>query len=146
MRMRDVGLLRAMSGLPPEVMWTDTALYKEFKGALTENVVLQSLVTQFDLMPRYWSSAGTAEVDFLLQHGIRLSPIEVKTGASLNAKSLAVYTKTYRPELVIRYSMRNMKKDGLLLNLPLFMADWTKRLLALTTTFSTKEGIIEDNL
>lgn len=142
----DVGLLRAMSGLPPEMMWTDTALYKEFKGALTENVVLQSLVTQFDPMPRYWSSAGTAEVDFLLQHGIRLSPIEVKAGASLNAKSLAVYTKTYRPELVIRYSMRNMKKDGLLLNLPLFMADWTKRLLALTTTFSTKEGIIEDNL
>lgn len=142
----DVGLLRAMSGLPPEMMWTDTALYKEFKGALTENVVLQSLVTQFDPMPRYWSSAGTAEVDFLLQHGIRLSPIEVKAGASLNAKSLAVYTKTYRPELVIRYSMRNMKKDGLLLNLPLFMADWTKRLLALTTTFSTKEGVIEDNL
>ena len=124
----DVGLLRAMSGLPVEALWTDTPLYKEFKGALAENVVLQSLAAQFDPLPRYWASSGTAEVDFLLQHGLSVSPIEVKAGESLNGKSLAVYTKTYRPELAIRFSMRNLKKDGIVLNLPLFMADWTKSL------------------
>lgn len=124
----DVGLLRAMSGLPPEMMWTDSPLYKEFKGALAENVVLQSLATQFDPIPRYWVSAGTAEVDFLVQHGTKLLPIEVKSGISLNGKSMGVYTNSFHPELAIRYSMRNLRKDGLVLNLPLFMADWTKRL------------------
>lgn len=128
--MSDVGLLRAMSGLPAEVLWTEAELYKEFKGALTENVVLQSLVTQYDPIPRYWTSAGTAEIDFLLQHGMSLIPIEVKSGGSLNAKSLGVYTKTFRPTLAIRYSMRNLKIDGIVLNLPLFMADWTSRLCA----------------
>ena len=124
----DVGLLRAMSGLPVEALWTHTPLYKEFKGALAENVVLQSLASQFDPLPRYWTSSGTAEVDFLLQHGIDLSPVEVKAGESLNGKSLAVYTKTFAPQLAIRFSMRNLKKDGIVLNLPLFMADWTKKL------------------
>ena len=124
----DVGLLRAMSGLPAEVLWTNTPLYKEFKGALAENAVLQALAAQFDPLPRYWASSGTAEVDFLLQHGISLSPIEVKAGESLNGKSLAVYMKTFAPELALRYSMRNLKKDGIVLNLPLFMADWTKNL------------------
>ena len=124
----DVGLLRAMSGLPVEALWTHTPLYKEFKGALAENVVLQSLASQFDPLPRYWTSSGTAEVDFLLQHGIDLSPVEVKAGESLNGKSLAVYTKNFAPQLAIRFSMRNLKKDGIVLNLPLFMADWTKKL------------------
>lgn len=127
----DVGLLRAMSGLPAEVMWTETPIYKEFKGALTENVALQALVTQFDPIPRYWASNGTAEVDFLLQHGIHLSPIEVKAGESLKGKSLSVYAKNFSPELAIRYSMRNLKRGGIVLNIPLFMADWTKRLFAL---------------
>lgn len=124
----DVGLLRAMSGLPAEVLWTSTPLYKEFKGALTENAVLQSLVTQFDPIPRYWASSGTAEVDFLLQHGLSLTPIEVKAGESLNGKSLRVYTNTYEPKLALRFSTRNLKRDGIVLNLPLFMADWTRSL------------------
>lgn len=124
----DVGLLRVMSGLPPEVLWAETSLYKEFKGALAENVVLQSLVTTFDPIPRYWASAGTAEVDFLLQHGLHLLPIEVKSGANLKGKSLALYVNNFHPELAIRYSMLNLKRDGNVLNLPLFMADWTGKL------------------
>ena len=124
----DVGLLRAMAGLPAEALWTESPLYKEFKGALAENVVLQSLATQYDPIPRYWASKGTAEVDFLVQHGIYLVPVEVKAGENLNGKSLAVYARTFCPELAIRYSMRNLKKDGIVLNLPLFMADWTKSL------------------
>ena len=124
----DVGLLRAMVGLPVEALWTGTPLYKEFKGALAENAVLQSLAAQFDPLPRYWASSGTAEVDFVLQQGLRVVPVEVKAGESLSGKSLAVYAKTFRPELAIRFSMRNVKKDGIVLNLPLFMTDWTRRL------------------
>lgn len=125
----DTGLLRALSGLPAEVFSTDSPLYKEFKGALTENMVLQSLAAHFDTFPRYWSSAGTAEVDFLLQQGMGLYPIEVKSGESLNGKSLGVYCKNYAPELAIRYSMKNLRRDGHLLNVPLYLADWTRRLL-----------------
>lgn len=125
----DVGLLRAMSGLPADVLWTDTPLYKEFKGALTENFVLQSLATTFSPLPRYWTSSGTAEVDFLLQHNLRLLPIEVKSGESLKGKSLGVYIKNFRPDLSLRFSMRNLKQDEGILNIPLFMADWTKGLL-----------------
>ena len=124
----DVGLLRAMAGLPVEALWTGTPLYKEFKGALAENAVLQSLAAQCDPLPRYWASSGTAEVDFVLQQGLRVVPVEVKAGESLSGKSLAVYAKTFHPDLALRFSMRNVKKDGIVLNLPLFMADWTRRL------------------
>ena len=125
----DVGLLRAMAGLPVEALWSDTPLYKEFKGALAENAVLQSLAAQFDPLPRYWASGGTAEVDFVLQQGLRVVPVEVKAGESLSGKSLAVYARTFRPELALRFSMRNVKKDGIVLNLPLFMADWAGGLI-----------------
>lgn len=127
----DVGLLRAMSSLPAEIFWTDNPLYKEFKGALTENMILQSLTASFEVLPRYWASSGTAEVDFLLQHGLRLIPIEVKAGKSFNGKSLTVYNQNYHPGIALRYSMANLKQDGSVLNIPLFLADWTGKLLEL---------------
>ena len=80
-------------------------------------------------MPRYWVSEGTAEVDFLLQYGLSLSPVEVKSGTNLNGKSLGIYIKQYSPEIVLRYSMNNLRKDGIILNIPLFLADWTGKLL-----------------
>lgn len=125
----DVGLLRAMAQLPPGVFWSENPLYMEFKGAMAENIVLQSLIAQFEVTPRYWASTGTAEVDFLLQHGVMLSPVEVKAGTSLNGKSLAVYRNQFAPEIALRYSMKNLHKDESLLNIPIFMADWTNRLL-----------------
>lgn len=125
----DVGLLRAMSGLPISIFWTDSLLYKEFKGALTENMVLQSLVLNFDIQPRYWTSSGTAEIDFLLQYGTELVPIEVKAGISFNGKSLGVYNQRYHPRIAVRYSMANLNKDGSVLNVPLFLADWTEKFL-----------------
>lgn len=125
----DVGLLRAMAQLPPGVFWSENPLYMEFKGAMAENIVLQSLIAQFEVTPRYWASTGTAEVDFLLQHGVMLSPVEVKAGTSLNGKSLAVYRNQFAPEIALRYSMNNLHKDESLLNIPIFMADWTNRLL-----------------
>lgn len=125
----DVGLLRAMAQLPPRVFWSENPLYMEFKGAMVENIVLQSLIAQFEVTPRYWASTGTAEVDFLLQHGAMLSPVEVKAGTSLNGKSLAVYRNQFAPEIALRYSINNLHKDESLLNIPIFMADWTNRLL-----------------
>ncbi|WP_455589484.1 ATP-binding protein [Bacteroides rodentium] len=125
----DVELLRALAQLPAEALWTDNPLYREFKGATTENTVLQALVNQFDVTPRYWASAGTAEVDFLLQYGLHLLPVEVKAGTSLNGKSLGIYCKQFDPPFAVRYSMSNLRRDDKLLNIPLFLADWTKTLL-----------------
>lgn len=127
----DGGLLRAMAQLPAEAIWSDNPLYTEFKGAMTENIVLQSLAAHFDVLPRYWVSEGIAEVDFILQHHIQVLPIEVKSGTNLSGKSLGVYMKRYQPGFAIRYSMNNLKKDGELLNVPVFLVDWTRKLLDL---------------
>lgn len=127
----DGGLLRAMAQLPAKALWEDSPLYTEFRGATAENMVLQSLVARYDVMPRYWTSEGTAEVDFLLQRGTDILPIEVKSGTRLSGKSLGSYIKKYSPALAIRYSMNNLKKDGTILNIPLFLADWTEKLLSL---------------
>lgn len=125
----DAGLLRIMAQLPSELLQDDNSLYIEFKGAMAENMVLQSLVAQFDVKPRYWTSDGTAEVDFILQTGLEVLPIEVKSGVSIRGKSLGVYMNKYAPKYAVRYSMNNLKLDGNLLNIPLYLADWTKKLL-----------------
>lgn len=121
----DMGLLRVMAKLPAEVIWTENALYTEFKGAMAENAVLQSLVAHFDVLPRYWASEATAEVDFLLQHNTLLLPVEVKSGTRLSGKSLGMYINRFDTKLAIRYSMNNLRQDGAILNIPIFFADWT---------------------
>lgn len=125
----DIGLLRQMAQLPPDIFWTDNPMFKEFKGALTENVILQSLIANFDVTPRYWTSNGNAEIDFLLQNGLELIPIEVKSGTSVHGKSMAVYKDRFSPSLSIVYSMNNLSLGNGILRIPLFAADWTKRLL-----------------
>ena len=125
----DVGLLRAMAQLPAEIFGSESSAFVEFRGALAENAVLQSLAAGFDVFPRYWASTGTAEVDFLVQHGLELIPVEVKAGTSLHGTCLSVYMERFHPPVALRYSMRNLKRDGDLLNLPLFLADWTTSLL-----------------
>ncbi|RHJ92033.1 ATP-binding protein [Parabacteroides bouchesdurhonensis] len=125
----DGGLLRVMAQLPADALWSESPLYAEFKGAMAENMVLQSLVAHFDVMPRYWTSEATAEVDFLLQNGISLLPVEVKAGTRLGGKSLSIYIDRFSPELALRYSMNNLKRDGAILNIPIFLADWTKEWL-----------------
>jgi predicted AAA+ superfamily ATPase len=125
----DIGLLRRLSKLAPNVILNNSPLYTEFKGAMTENAVLQSLITQFEVTPRYWSSEGKAEVDFLIQHDTDIIPIEVKSAHSISGKSLFMYNEKYFPNLRIRYSFNNLKKDGNLLNIPVFLADWTKKII-----------------
>lgn len=128
----DGGLLRVMAKLPVDVLWTENALYTEFKGAMAENNVLQSLVAHFNVQPRYWTSEATAEVDFLLQSNTSLLPVEVKAGTRLNGKSLGIYINRFDTKLALRYSMNNLKRDDVILNIPIFLADWTEKLLELS--------------
>ena len=127
----DVGLLRELAGLPAEVVLSGNATYTEFKGALAENYVLQSLVCQLEILPRYWASVGKAEVDFVIQMGVNIVPVEVKSDTRLGGKSLSVYDLNYKPAYKVRYSLNNLKKDGNLINIPLYLADWTTKLVSI---------------
>lgn len=130
--LHDVGLLRRLSQLDPVAIAEGNRLLTEFKGALTENFVLESLVQQFEGSPRYWKSESKAEVDFLIQYENMILPIEVKSDENVKSKSLAFYRKEFNPVLSIRYSLRNLKRDEGLINIPLFMVDYTKKILAMS--------------
>lgn len=127
----DVGLLRRMSRLDPVIIAEGNRLFSEFKGALTENFVLEGLLQQFEETPRYWKSGNMAKVDFLIQHKNNIVPVEVKSDENVRSKSLTFYRKAFNPELSIRFSMRNLKRDEGLINIPLFMVDYTKKILDL---------------
>ena len=124
----DVGLLRRLALLDPVSFREGNRLFLESKGALTENYVLQALAVQFEGLPRYWSSAATAEVDFTIQRGNDIIPIEVKSDESVQGKSFALYNQKYAPLLRVRFSLKNLKKDDNLINIPLFLADHFERL------------------
>lgn len=130
--MSDVGLLRRLSQLDPVAIKEGNRLFTEFKGALTENFILTSLLTQFEGLPYYWRSENKAEVDFIFQQQNEIIPAEVKSDENVRSKSLAFYRKEYNPSLSIRFSMRNLKFSEGLLNIPLFMVDHTTRLMALS--------------
>ncbi len=125
----DIGLLRNLAQLDHEVISNGNTLFTEFKGSLSENYILQSLISQFDSIPRYWTSEGKAEIDFILQYKNIIIPIEVKSDENIRSKSMTFYHQKYDPSIRIRFSLRNFSfKEGLL-NIPLFMADQTKRIL-----------------
>jgi predicted AAA+ superfamily ATPase len=128
----DVGLLRRLSFLDPIAVREGNRLFTEFKGALTENFVLQHLVPHFEVTPRYWKSENQAEVDFLIQVKNEIIPIEVKSDENIRGKSLTIYHELYNPSIRLRYSLRNLKKDDGLLNIPLFMVDYTEKLIGLS--------------
>lgn len=125
----DVGLLRRLSALDPIAVREGNRLFVEFKGALTENFILQSLLIQFEETPRYWTSGNQAEIDFLIQYQNEIIPIEVKSEDNVSSKSLSLYNKEYNPKVRIRFSLKNLNQDGNLINIPLFMADYTKKIL-----------------
>lgn len=127
----DTGLLRRLSLLDPVAITEGNRLFTEFKGSLTENFILSGLLTQFEGIPRYWRSGNKAEVDFLVQYKNSIIPIEVKSDENIRSKSLAFYRKEYDPAVSIRFSLRNLKRDEGLINIPLFMVDYTKKILEL---------------
>ena len=120
--MGDVGLLRKKAGLATSAFAEQNRLFTEFKGALTENFVLQNLSGMFDVAPRYWSD-NFHEVDFIIQKENTIIPIEAKAGTNIKAASIKYYDKQYDAPLMVRFSMRNLSRDGKMLNIPLFMAD-----------------------
>ncbi len=130
----DVGLLRKLAHLSPAAFSEGNRLFTEFKGALTENYVLQSLIPQFEVTPRYWSQSNPPyEVDFIIQRENDIFPVEVKSDTNITGKSLVKYKELFgdRIPLRIRFSLENLKLDNDVLNIPLFMADQTDRLIGI---------------
>ena len=117
----DVGLLAAQSGLDAGTLLEGNRIFTEFKGALTEQYVLQQLIASQDNPVFYWASEkGTAEVDFVLQRRQGVMPIEVKAEENLKAKSLKVYAEQFKPEQAIRFSMADYREQEWMTNVPLY--------------------------
>lgn len=121
----DTGLLRRLAHLPATVVTDSIANYTEFKGAMAENAVLQSVKPLMDDQKAYyWTSPGTAEVEFVIQWGDEVIPIEVKAEENISGNSLSVYNKIYAPRHRMRFSMLNLQYNGGLLSSPSPLAGW----------------------
>jgi predicted AAA+ superfamily ATPase len=117
----DIGLLVAMGDIDAKTLLEGNAIFSEFKGALTEQYVLQQLKSNNDYVIYYWAAErSTAEVDFVVQYKDFVIPIEVKAEENLQAKSLKVYNEKFMPRLVIRTSMADFREQEWLTNLPLY--------------------------
>ena len=134
----DVGILRKVVSLAPSAITEGNRLFTEFKGALTENFILQSLKPEFEVTPRYWATDNPKyEVDFVIQRENDIIPIEVKSSTDKNNTSLRKFKEIFSSEyedkqlLRVRFSLRNLCLDKDVLNIPLFMADYTNRLISL---------------
>lgn len=120
----DVGLLGCMAGLRQRTLLDGNDLFVEFKGALTEQYVCQQLKTIEDLDVYYYTNErGSCEVNFVVDTGERIVPIEVKAEVNLKAKSLKTYQEKFSPEISVRTSMADYKKEEWLVNLPLYAID-----------------------
>lgn len=128
--LNDVGLLGRKFDLDVQTVLAGDNLFTEFKGVMAENYVLQSLVRQFGNSQYYWTSGNMAKVEFVLQADGKIIPIEVKADKNVTAKSLAYYRKQYTPQLSVRLSTLNMRKDDDLLNLPLYLVDKMSRFIS----------------
>jgi predicted AAA+ superfamily ATPase len=122
----DSGLLKHMAGIDNAAILLKSDY--QFKGPLTENFVLQQLVGHFEVEPRFFSD-GRSEVDFLLQIGMEVIPVEVKSGEDKADASFKAYIKNRQPRMAIRYSKRGYVTDGGITNIPLYLACATKKLI-----------------
>ena len=120
----DVGLLGAMVGLNQRTLLNGNELFTEFKGALTEQYVMQQLAANQDLGIYYYTNdRNTCEVDFIVDNGDNIIPLEVKAEINLKAKSLKTYREKFTPEISIRSSMADYSEEVGLINLPLYAID-----------------------
>jgi len=121
----DVGLLSCMVRLRQDTLLDGNEMFKEFKGALTEQYVLQQLKTLKNIETYYWTNdRGNAEVDFLIDNGSEVVPLEVKAEVNLQAKSLKAYRDKFNPKISVRTSMADYKKEDWLINLPLYAIEF----------------------
>lgn len=128
--MMDVGLLRQMSKLDSKIIAEGNRLFEEFKGAFTENFILNQLNIVYNTVPNYFNF-DRYEIDFLIQTKNRIFPIEVKSGKSNKNTSLSKYNEIFENECGIRFSTNNLIKDGKILNIPIFMVEYMDKLLDL---------------
>jgi len=120
----DVGLLGCMTGLRQRVLLDGNGLFTEFKGALTEQYVCQQLKSIQDLGVYYYTNdRGSCEIDFIIDDGEQVVPVEVKAEVNLKAKSLKTYRDKFRPEISVRTSMADYKCEDWLINLPLYAVE-----------------------
>ena len=119
----DVGLLRKMSNLDARIIIKGDKLFEEFKGAFTENYVLNMLNTIFNIVPNYYTF-DRHEIDFVIQYKNKIIPIEVKANKSTKNTSLTKYNEKNNNEISIRFSMNNLARDGKVLNIPLFLIEY----------------------
>ena len=122
----DTGLFKHMAGIDNSAILLKSDY--QFKGPLTENYVLQQLRGQFAVEPRYYSDKN-GEIDFVLQYGTDIIPIEAKAGEEKSAPSLKRYISAHHPKHAIRFSKRGYRKDGAITNIPLYLARKTRELL-----------------
>lgn len=117
----DVGLLGALSELDAESILEGNAVFVEFKGALTEQYVLQQIISDTKYNPYYYAGEkSTYEVDFLVQKSRNIVPVEVKAEENLRAQSLKVYCEKFKPEYAVRTSMSNYREQEWMVNIPLY--------------------------
>lgn len=117
----DVGLLSCMTGIRQNILLDGNDMFVEFKGALTEQYVMQQLATISDISVYYYTNdRSSAEIDFLIDNGETVIPVEVKAEVNLKAKSLKTYYEKYQPKISVRTSMADYKKEDWLVNLPLY--------------------------
>lgn len=125
----DVGLLGCLVGLHPHTLLDGNDLFIEFKGALTEQYVCQQLKTLEDLGIYYYTNdRGSCEIDFVVDTGEQIIPIEVKAEVNLKAKSLKFYHEKFSPGISVRTSMADFKKEDWLINLPLYQIEQITRI------------------
>ena len=122
----DTGLLKHMAGIDNSAILLKSDY--QFKGPLAENFVLQQLKGQFDVEPRYYSDKN-GEIDFVIQYGIDIIPVEAKAGEDRSAASFKRYLNDHSPKYAIRYSKRGYRKDGYITNIPLYLACRTRDII-----------------
>lgn len=126
--MNDVGLLRKMANLDSKIILEGNKLFEKFKGAFTENYILNMLNIIFDKIPNYFTF-NRHEVDFVIQHKNKIIPIEVKSNTSTNNISLTRYNEEFDNKIAIRLSMNNLIKDGKIVNVPLFLIEYIEKFI-----------------
>jgi predicted AAA+ superfamily ATPase len=125
--MFDAGLLKFMAGISNESILLESNY--QFKGPLTENFVLQQIRNTFDIEPKFFMQSHSSEIDFLLQNGLNIIPVEVKAGENVRAVSFFNYLNKYSPVNAVRFSKLNFKQSEKYTNIPLYLVGRTRELL-----------------
>lgn len=130
MYLMDIGLLVAMTDLSEKVIIERNRIFTEFKGAITEQYVLQQLISELNIVPYYYSAPNSkGEIDFLLQGDTSIVPLEVKAEENLKAKSLRVFCDKYDPKFAVRTSMSDFREQEWMTNIPLYAIKWIRKYL-----------------